>query len=307
MRSRRDLARVRRGSVAFTVVTDQGAVRARARAAGARRRGHALGHARRGRVHRPRRQLVRAPATVRCTGAARSPSSAAATRPSKRACSSPSSPTRCTCSIGARSCAARPSPRSAPSPTPRCPSCGTRVPRASTATSRQRHRVRGRQDTGEMATLPVDGVFIFVGQVPNTAFLKGVVDLDEERLHRHRRTAAHVARGRVRRRRRPRHPLKQIAWAVGEGALAARADRPVPRYTVTGRHPAAVVRARVPRSATSRGGARGRSLARQLRSRRCSRRPARSWSTSGPSGADPAAWSAPSWRSWPASIPTSGS
>ncbi len=60
-----------------------------------------------------------APATGRCIAAAPSPSSAAATRPSKRACSSPSSPMRSTCCTGARSCAARPSPRSGPSATPR--------------------------------------------------------------------------------------------------------------------------------------------------------------------------------------------
>ena len=33
--------------------------------------------------------------------------------------------------------------------------------------------------TGEVSDLPCDGVFIFVGWVPNTYFLKGVVDLDE--------------------------------------------------------------------------------------------------------------------------------
>ena len=33
--------------------------------------------------------------------------------------------------------------------------------------------------TGEMRTLPVNGVFMYIGQIPNTAWLKGVVELDE--------------------------------------------------------------------------------------------------------------------------------
>jgi thioredoxin reductase (NADPH) len=32
--------------------------------------------------------------------------------------------------------------------------------------------------TGEKSTLPVSGVFIAIGQRPNTAFLKGLLDLD---------------------------------------------------------------------------------------------------------------------------------
>lgn len=75
--------------------------------------------------------------------------------------------------------------------------------------------------SGEVATLPVDGVFIFVGQVPNTAFLQGTVKLDAEgyivtddELHTSR--AGVFASGDAR-----ANPLKQIAFAVGEGALAA--------------------------------------------------------------------------------------
>ena len=75
--------------------------------------------------------------------------------------------------------------------------------------------------SGEVATLPVDGVFIFVGQVPNTAFLQGTVEMDgegyivtDEQLHTSR--AGVFASGDAR-----ANPLKQIAFAVGEGALAA--------------------------------------------------------------------------------------
>ncbi len=75
--------------------------------------------------------------------------------------------------------------------------------------------------TGAVATLPVDGVFVFIGQTPNTAFLAGVVELDGEgyiltdadlRTSRPGVFASGDARA---------NPLKQIAWAAGEGALAA--------------------------------------------------------------------------------------
>ena len=75
--------------------------------------------------------------------------------------------------------------------------------------------------TGEVKRLPVDGVFIFVGQIPNTAFLEGFVELDaegyivtDEGLQTSR--AGVFACGDAR-----ANQLKQIAWAVGEGALAA--------------------------------------------------------------------------------------
>ena len=75
--------------------------------------------------------------------------------------------------------------------------------------------------TGEVTTLPVDGVFVFVGQTPNTSFLQGVVDLDDEGYiltdeHLHTSRAGVFASGDAR-----ANPLKQIAFAVGEGALAA--------------------------------------------------------------------------------------
>jgi thioredoxin reductase (NADPH) len=75
--------------------------------------------------------------------------------------------------------------------------------------------------TKEVRRLPVDGVFMYIGQLPNTTWLKDVVDLDDQGYivtDDHLRTRlpgvfacgdAHVT------------PIKQIAMAVGEGALAA--------------------------------------------------------------------------------------
>jgi len=74
--------------------------------------------------------------------------------------------------------------------------------------------------TGVVASLPVDGVFIYVGQAPNTAFLQKIVDLDEwgyiktDPLLRTNQPGV-FACGDAR-----TTPIKQIAWAVGEGALA---------------------------------------------------------------------------------------
>lgn len=74
--------------------------------------------------------------------------------------------------------------------------------------------------TQEMTHLPVNGVFFYIGQLPNTAFLQGVVDLDEggyiktDELLRTSRPGLFAAGDA-----RPT-PIKQIAWAVGEGALA---------------------------------------------------------------------------------------
>lgn len=75
--------------------------------------------------------------------------------------------------------------------------------------------------TGEMRTLPVNGVFIYIGQDPNTAWLRGTVDIDEhgyivtdELLCTSQRGVFACGDARA-------NPLKQIAMAVGEGALAA--------------------------------------------------------------------------------------
>jgi len=75
--------------------------------------------------------------------------------------------------------------------------------------------------TGEGRTLPVNGVFMYIGQIPNTAWLKDTVELDEHgyiltdgllRTELPGVFACGDARA---------NPLKQIAMAVGEGALAA--------------------------------------------------------------------------------------
>jgi len=75
--------------------------------------------------------------------------------------------------------------------------------------------------TGAITTLPVEGVFIFIGQIPNTDFVKGVVDLDDEgyivtdeELRTSRPGIFAGGDARV-------SPLKQITWASAEGALAA--------------------------------------------------------------------------------------
>jgi len=80
--------------------------------------------------------------------------------------------------------------------------------------------------TGETSTLKVQGVFIYIGDVPNTAFLGGQLELDERGYivtDRHMRTNVPgvFAAGDV------REPyVRQIATAVGSGARAAfSADR----------------------------------------------------------------------------------
>ena len=75
--------------------------------------------------------------------------------------------------------------------------------------------------TGETRVLPVSGVFMYIGQLPNTTWLKGTVDLDEQGYivtddHLHTQLPGVFACGDAR-----ANPLKQIAMAVGEGALAA--------------------------------------------------------------------------------------
>ncbi len=75
--------------------------------------------------------------------------------------------------------------------------------------------------TGEQRSLPVNGVFIYIGQDPNTAWLDGVVDLDEhgyiltDGLQRTSVPGVFACGDAT------AGPLKQIARAVGDGALAA--------------------------------------------------------------------------------------
>jgi thioredoxin reductase (NADPH) len=77
-------------------------------------------------------------------------------------------------------------------------------------------------DKGEMHDVKVDGVFFYVGQSPNTAFLDGVVTFDErgfivtnEMLETS--IPGVFAAGDCR-----ANKLKQVVWAAAEGALAAR-------------------------------------------------------------------------------------
>ena len=75
--------------------------------------------------------------------------------------------------------------------------------------------------TQELRSLPVNGVFFYIGQLPNTGFLKGIVELDD---------AGYIVTDALLRTSLPgvfacgdahANPLKQIAMAIGEGALAA--------------------------------------------------------------------------------------
>jgi thioredoxin reductase (NADPH) len=75
----------------------------------------------------------------------------------------------------------------------------------------------------ENSVLYVEGVFIYIGYNPNTEFLKGLVDLDENNYiitdkSMATSTPGIYAAGDVRNK-----PLKQIATAVGDGATAAMA------------------------------------------------------------------------------------
>ena len=75
--------------------------------------------------------------------------------------------------------------------------------------------------TGELRKLPVNGVFMYIGQIPNTTWLAGTVEIDEH---------GYIVTDELLRTKLPGvfacgdahlNPLKQIAMAVGEGALAA--------------------------------------------------------------------------------------
>jgi thioredoxin reductase (NADPH) len=75
--------------------------------------------------------------------------------------------------------------------------------------------------TGDVSTLEVEGAFIFVGVTPNSEFLKGLTPMDEKGfLQTDENLATEVpgifAAGDVKDK-----TLRQIATAVGEGALAA--------------------------------------------------------------------------------------
>ena len=75
--------------------------------------------------------------------------------------------------------------------------------------------------TEEESTLEADGVFIYVGTIPNTGFLKGQLELDERgyiatNRQGHTSVPGVFAAGDVQER-----VLKQVSTAVGSGAMAA--------------------------------------------------------------------------------------
>ena len=77
------------------------------------------------------------------------------------------------------------------------------------------------KNTGERSSYAVDGVFFYIGTVPNTVFCESAVDMDtrdfiltDERLQTS--VPGIFAAGDCR-----ANLLKQVAVAVGEGALAA--------------------------------------------------------------------------------------
>lgn len=74
---------------------------------------------------------------------------------------------------------------------------------------------------GDTSLVPIEGVFIYVGSAPNTEFLNGELELDEQGYvvtdgqghtsHRGVFAAGDVRKG----------VLRQVATAVGSGAVAA--------------------------------------------------------------------------------------
>ncbi len=77
--------------------------------------------------------------------------------------------------------------------------------------------------TEEKKTIPCDGVFIFAGNIPNTGFLRGLLELDQGgHIETDRDMMTSIpgifAIGDVR-----KYSYRQIATAVGEGATAAMA------------------------------------------------------------------------------------
>ncbi len=75
--------------------------------------------------------------------------------------------------------------------------------------------------TGEEVTVPVNGIFVFIGNLPNTEVFNGKIELDEKGYivtNNNLMTSASgvFAAGDVR-----NNPLKQVVTATGEGALAA--------------------------------------------------------------------------------------
>lgn len=75
--------------------------------------------------------------------------------------------------------------------------------------------------SGELSLVSVDGVFIYIGSTPNTKFLEGELELDEQGYivadeHGHTSQRGVFVAGDVR-----KGVLRQVATAVGSGAVAA--------------------------------------------------------------------------------------
>lgn len=75
--------------------------------------------------------------------------------------------------------------------------------------------------SGETQVLPSDGVFIYIGTEPNAGFLQGEIEIDERGyIKAGKRLETNIpgvfAAGDIR-----NTPLRQVATAVGDGALAA--------------------------------------------------------------------------------------
>lgn len=73
--------------------------------------------------------------------------------------------------------------------------------------------------------MKIDGVFVYIGQDPNTDFLKNIVDLTEDKFvavdsEMKTKTAGIFAAGDV-----SKKSLRQIATAIGDGAIAANSVR----------------------------------------------------------------------------------
>ena len=77
-------------------------------------------------------------------------------------------------------------------------------------------------DKDEMHDIKVDGVFFYVGQSPNTAFLDGVVSFDERGFILTDEMLATSSPGVFAAGDCRANRLKQVVWAAAEGALAAR-------------------------------------------------------------------------------------
>lgn len=82
-------------------------------------------------------------------------------------------------------------------------------------------RIQNVRDPGDVKTFPVDGVFIFTGNIPNTALFKGIIEMDEQgyiKVDARMNTSAKgiYAAGDC-----TEKLLRQVVTACGDGATAA--------------------------------------------------------------------------------------